>query len=350
MGNFTAGGTGKTPTAIHLGNLLAALGEKPVFLTRGHGGQEKGPYWVDSHNDDPARVGDEPLLLARHRPTLIARDRASGARAIESGNLQIADDAIPSVIIMDDRLQNPRLAKDLSIAVVDGKRGIGNGRVIPAGPLRANLSFQMGLADAVIINSGTARSRQSPAAPTKSPALSDQSPALSDQSPALSDQSPALSDQSPAPSNPPSNLDGTQFAAWLRQHYTGPVLDAATQPSGETDWLNGTRVVAFAGIGAPERFFDSLRTLGAVIVASHPFPDHHYFSNDDATRLLQSAKTEHASLVTTEKDLVRLHSGSDALGELKAKTRVLPVKLGFSDQEAKRLEALLVAALQAKRS
>jgi tetraacyldisaccharide 4'-kinase len=145
VGNFTAGGTGKTPLSMAIARLLIARGERPVFLTRGYGGTTSGPSWVDDTPGAAKRFGDEPLLLAAVAPTMVARDRRAGIIAIEGDRRPL------SVVIMDDGLQNGSVTKDLSIALVDGKRGIGNGEVIPAGPLRAPLDFQIGLVDAIVV-------------------------------------------------------------------------------------------------------------------------------------------------------------------------------------------------------
>src|SRR5262249_59359907 len=125
---------------------LKDRGQRPVAMSRGYGGLLAGPYWVDAERDVAREVGDEPLLLARTAPTQIARNRAAGARAVEIGPHPA------TLIVMDDGLQNPSLAKDFSLAVVDGARGLGNGLVIPAGPPRAPLEFQLELTDAIIVN------------------------------------------------------------------------------------------------------------------------------------------------------------------------------------------------------
>ncbi len=194
IGNFTAGGTGKTPLALEVAGMVHAMGLKPAFLSRGYGGRRRDPHWVDAARDRSADVGDEPLLLAAAHPTLVARDRAAGARAIAEGPVS-AD-----VIIMDDGLQNPGVAKDLTIAVVDGARGIGNGRVIPAGPLRAPLDFQLTLVDAVVVNRGLADNVNGGAG---------------------------------------GGTLASNFADRLRHDFEGPVLDACIAPSGATDWLSG---------------------------------------------------------------------------------------------------------------
>src|SRR5712675_2587110 len=142
IGNLTVGGAGKTPTAIAVARLLQAAGARPIFLTRGYGGRLAGPVAV-APTHGAADVGDEPLLLARVAPTIVARDRAAGARAAEAAGAEL--------IVMDDGFQNPALAKDLSLIVVDGRRGLGNGKVFPAGPLRAPLRPQIARAQALLV-------------------------------------------------------------------------------------------------------------------------------------------------------------------------------------------------------
>lgn len=291
IGNFTAGGTGKTPLALYVAAELAQLGRRPAFLTRGFGGRLAGPHWVDAAFDAAGEVGDEPLLLARAWPTLLARDRTAGARAIE------AREGLADVIVMDDGLQNPQLAKDLVLAVVDGRRGVGNGRVMPAGPLRARLDFQLGLTDAVVVVM------------------------------------------------PHGASDASEMGDRLRQDFPGPVLAATVQPCEPTAWLEGAVVVAFAGIGAPQRFFDLLARLGADVARSIAFADHHVFSTADATYLLGLANSHEALLVTTEKDWARL-GGSDAIGRLKAATRPLPVAMDLDARDRGRLIGLLDMALR----
>jgi tetraacyldisaccharide 4'-kinase len=289
IGNFTAGGTGKTPLALHLCERLAAAGHAPVALTRGYGGSLAGPYWVDAGRDRAREVGDEALLLARSAPTMVARDRAAGARAIESGPHPA------TVIVMDDGLQNPQLAKDLTIAVVDGRRGIGNGHIIPVGPLRAPLGFQLELTDAIVVNQ-------------------------------------------------PAGEEGP-VADWLRHRFAGPVLRASTAPAGATEWLAGARVVAWAGIGAPDRFFATLQAVGAEIVERCTFRDHQQLAHADATRLIETAQRLSATLVTTEKDLARLAGAGGTLGELAGTSRALAVRLSLAPADEERLTALIDSAL-----
>ncbi|HEX6611574.1 MAG TPA: tetraacyldisaccharide 4'-kinase [Hyphomicrobiaceae bacterium] len=295
IGNFTAGGTGKTPLALEVAGELQRQGCKAVFLTRGYGGRVAGPHWVDHAADKAMDVGDEPLLLARQAPTLVSRDRANGAKAIETGE-RPAD-----VIVMDDGLQNPSLQKDLSLAVVDGRRGLGNGRVIPAGPLRAPLDFQFGLTDAIVVNEP--HDGEVGAAPT---------------------------------------------ADWLRRRFPGPVLSASVQPIKSVAWLNNAAVVAFAGTGAPQRFFDLLRRCGADVVHAVPFPDHHPFGEADAQRLMDLASAASATLVTTEKDWARMGASGEQVGRLKAMSRVLPITMSFGERDAVRLKTLLEVAVKAK--
>jgi tetraacyldisaccharide 4'-kinase len=289
-GNLTAGGTGKTPLAIHLCQRLLASGHRPVALTRGYGGRLAGPHWVgaaDKSND----VGDEALMLARAAPTLIARDRRAGARAIEAAPQP------GSVIVMDDGLQNPQLAKDLAIAVIDGTRGLGNGRVIPAGPLRAPLDFQLGLTDAIIVNDATAGA-------------------------------------------------GDAIADMLRRGFNGPVLRSTTIAAEDAGWLAGTRVVAWAGIGAPQRFFAMLEGLGAMVVERVAFRDHQRLGEGDAARLLELARRHNAQLVTTEKDVARLAGADGRLADLAAASRALMIRLSLAAADSERLGALIDSALK----
>ena len=294
IGNFTTGGTGKTPLALHMAGVVERLGRSPVFLTRGYGGRLTGPHHVVLDQDIAADVGDEPLLLVRRAPVMLARDRAAGARAI------LAAGGRRLVIIMDDGLQNPALAKDVTIAVVDGRRGIGNGRVIPAGPLRAPVAAQLARVDAIVINQ--------PAGPEAGPTAQ------------------AIADQ-------------------FKTRFSGPVLRARTGAAGDTAWLKQKPVLAFAAIGAPQRFFGLLQSLGGEIVREVAFPDHHPFSEMEAAGLLAEAKARGTQLVTTEKDWVRLSQEKPAQAQLRAASRPLAIAMRFAEPDAKRLETLIEAAL-----
>ncbi len=271
VGNLLAGGTGKTPTALALAQGLRLLGRRPVFLTRGYGGREHGPLLVDPARYDAGDVGDEPLLLAASAPTVVARDRAAGAAlATTQGD----------VIVMDDGFQNPALVKDLSLLVFDGGQGIGNGRCLPAGPLRETLAEGLPRADACLL----------------------------------------------------IGEDATGLAPLLAGR---PLLRARLEPRESN--LAGQRVLAFAGIGRPEKFFESLRDLGADLVETRGFGDHHPYRPAEIEALRARAAILDARLVTTAKDLVRLPPA------LRTGVEVLTVGLVFADSEA--LDALLKGVL-----
>ncbi|KZB56547.1 tetraacyldisaccharide 4'-kinase [Thalassospira xiamenensis] len=246
VGNFTIGGAGKTPTAIALYHTLHKMGIQAHFLSRGYGGRETGPHRVDPMKDTAADVGDEPLLLARTAPAWISRDRGMGA--------ETARNAGAEAIILDDGLQNPSLIKDCSFAVVDSVFGIGNGRVIPAGPMRETLEQGLAKVRAIIL---------------------------------IGDGNP------PFLKNLPASV---------------PVLRARIVPCNGAEFA-GRRVLAFAGIARPAKFHDSLRAVGADIVATVDFADHHPFRASELAELHQKAKALNADLVTTEKDLMRLPAG-----------------------------------------
>lgn len=266
VGNIVAGGAGKTPVAIALARRLLAVGRKPHMLTRGYGGSEVGPRAVDLDRHDSRRVGDEALLLAVEAPTWVARWRPDGAvAAVEMG----AD-----IIVMDDGFQNGTIAKDLSLVVVDGAYGFGNGRPIPAGPCREPASVGLKRADAVVI-------------------VGD---------------------------------DRTGVAAQAGQAGVA-VLHARLLPGPEAAGLMGRKVVAFAGIGRPEKFFDTLRQCGARLVTANAFPDHHPYTRTEVEDLLVEAEANEAILVTTAKDHVRLAE------DLRRQVQVLSVSLDWCDPD-----------------
>jgi tetraacyldisaccharide 4'-kinase len=289
IGNFTLGGTGKTPTAIAIAKLLAARGERPFFLTRGYGGTLSGPVQVELGKHRAPDVGDEPLLLARIAPTIVSRDRAAGAA--------FAQDAGATVIVMDDGLQNPSLDKDLSIAVVDGRRGFGNGHVFPAGPLRASLSTQLARVQAIlVVGSGDALSQ----------------------------------------------------VETLADAHGLPLLRTRLEPASDLSTTLGARhVLAFAGIGDPEKFYRTLSEAGIDVTARQSFADHHRYSEDEATRILARCKTEQLVPVTTEKDMARLSGQDGARGRLAAAAKAVPVTLITEDLGT--LTKLLEGALKAPR-
>jgi tetraacyldisaccharide 4'-kinase len=292
IGNFTVGGTGKTPLAVCVCDHLRRLGQQPAFLTRGYGGRITTPTLVDAARHTSRDVGDEPLLLSRKAPTVVGRDRGAGAQMLESL------DSGATVLIMDDGLQNPSLAKSLSIGVVDARRGFGNGEVLPAGPLRAPLELQLGLVQAIVV--------------THPPGV---------------------------PVAPDQGVHG-----WLRRHFRGPVLAARTRPMVASEAIAGRRFVAFAGIANPSRFIAQLAELGAEIVTFQTFRDHHAYSSHDARKLLALAEHHGAELITTEKDQVRL-AGTDELDTLRKVSSVLPIRTMLDGTEAERLDALLASAV-----
>lgn len=277
IGNLTAGGAGKTPTAIAVLERLTAMGIDAHAVTRGHGGtagRAGVPHRV-SMTDDPALTGDEPQLLAAFATVWVSADRAAGARAAVAAGAE--------AVVLDDGFQNPGLAKDLSILVVDAETGFGNGRPIPAGPLREHVPAGLARADAVaLLGAEGARARTLA-------------------------QWPDLSAR--------------------------PVLAGRVVPRDiGIDWA-GQRVVAFAGIARPEKFFATLRGLGADVVAAHGFPDHAPFPPRALRRLSAEAARAGAMLVTTEKDAVRLPAS------FRGRAMPLPVHLEWQDDAA--LDAVL---------
>ena len=278
IGNAVAGGAGKTPVAIAVGECLIRHGGKPHFLSRGYGGSLPGPIRVNPDQHDARQVGDEPLLLARHAPTWIARDRVAGAQAAVAAGA--------GVIVMDDGFQNPTLSKDISVLVVDGGYGFGNGRVMPAGPLRESAEDAIDRADAVAIV-GT-------------------------------------------------DECGVEKSLGGRK----PVIAARFVPIIEDDDLSGMPVVAFAGIGRPQKFFETLAGMGCKLLATRSFADHHPYTIDEAMRMVEIAAAAGGVAVTTEKDAIRLPE------EARDMVRTLRVTLEWRDPDA--LDTVIAPALQAK--
>lgn len=264
VGNLVAGGAGKTPVALAIGVRLAARGVAVHFLTRGHGGRTRGPLAVDPARHDAALVGDEALLLAAVAPTWVARDRPAGAARAAAAGAE--------AVVMDDGYQNPSLVKDLAIVVVDGDYGFGNRRVMPAGPLREAPGPGLVRADAVVL------------------------------------------------------IGEGQVPVGL---YDGrPLLRATLAPTPAARALAKRRVVAFAGIGRPEKFFATLKEMSCEIVAAHAFADHHRYDADEIMRLVEAAAALDATPVTTAKDFVRLPA------EARPMVEPVPVTLAWRRPEA----------------
>jgi tetraacyldisaccharide 4'-kinase len=275
VGNLTLGGAGKTPTAIAVAELLTAAGRKPFILSRGYRGSLQGPVRVDPARHGAAEVGDEPLLLAPTAPTIVARDRATGAAAARAAG---AD-----AIVMDDGFQSPGLEKDRSILVVDGRRGIGNGMVFPAGPLRAPLTRQLRRAHALLVI---------------------------------------------GPGDPGEQLARRAQTIGLQVFHGRLEPDAATLAA-----LRGRPVLAFAGIGDPEKFFGTLRDAGIEVRATRAFPDHHRYRRAEVLGLIARAERDGLVAVTTEKDMARL-AGEPDLAALTGAARTLQVTLKVFEEDA----------------
>lgn len=265
VGNIVSGGAGKTPVCLSLVDRLRARGRQPHVLTRGYGGTEAGPRAVDPIRHDSARVGDEALLLAGHAPTWVARWRPDGAVAAVAMGCD--------VLVMDDGFQNTSIAKDLSLVVIDGGYGFGNGRVIPAGPCRETIAAGLARADAVV-------------------------------------------------------LIGEDASGALAVLGDVPVLRARLVPGPEAAQFHGRKVVAFAGIGRPAKFFDTIEACGGDLLGAHSFPDHHPYTRAEIAALAEEADSEGALLATTAKDAVRVPS------DMKSRLSVLTVTLHWENPEA----------------
>jgi tetraacyldisaccharide 4'-kinase len=251
VGNLTVGGAGKTPTVLAIADRLQAAGVRVACLSRGYGGSNRGPLEVDLQRHTAGEVGDEPLLLARAAPTWISRDRKDGAQVAIAEGID--------VLILDDGLQNPSLRYDIVLVVVDAAYGFGNRRLLPAGPLREPVATGLARATAIVL----------------------------------------------------IGEDPHDLASELKR--SAPVLRARLVADDAALSLKGRRVLAFAGIGRPEKFFDTLRELGADIVHRTAFADHHPYTPDEAMALIEDAQRHNAIPVTTTKDFVRLPNGSQRM-------------------------------------
>lgn len=277
IGNLSVGGTGKTPVALAVLDAARRLGLQPAALSRGHGARLGGPLRVDTGIHSARDVGDEPLLLARDGPAYIDAGRVEGAR------LAAAEGA--SLIVMDDGHQNPKLAKTLSIVVVDAAAGWGPGGVIPAGPLREPVAAGLARADAVIVMT-------------------------------------------------PGQDSTPDYAGLGLDVLTIPVLTAWLEPQGAPP---AGPLLAFAGIGRPQKFFDALKASGGELVETAGFPDHHTYTRSQIHHLADLAESHGARLITTDKDWVRLP------GDIKGAVTAWPVRARFA--QPARLDALIEAAV-----
>lgn len=261
IGNLTAGGTGKTPVSLSIAKMLRGMGKNPYFITRGYGGSLYNVV-VNRQIHTPQQVGDEPLLLAEVAPTVVNPDRAAAAK------LAVANGA--DCLVMDDGFQNPTLHKDISFLVFDGNYGIGNGRVIPAGPLREPFNAGIQRAQAVII---------------------------------LGDDKHSVAKQTDLP----------VFYGKIKEE----------QPK-----ITNRNIVAFCGIGHPEKFFASLNKCGFNLVKTFNFPDHHFYTRSDLSSLIDFAQKNNLDIYTTSKDFVKI------LPELRSHFKVLNIKISWQDEAA----------------
>jgi tetraacyldisaccharide 4'-kinase len=269
VGNLTVGGAGKTPVAIALAVEARETGLKPGFLSRGHGGSHSAPHLVDLAHDRARHVGDEPLLLARHAPVVVTRNRAAGARLlIEKGC---------DFLILDDGFQSARIHFDYALIVVDARRGIGNGHIIPGGPLRARLVDQMPYADAVLtVGEGS----------------------------------------------------GADHVVRMAARAGKPVFSARQRPLAGSG-IAGRRVLAFAGIGDPVKFFRTVEDAGGEIALKRAFPDHHFYAPDELADLVGTAEKRGLELATTAKDAARIFDGTAATKDFLENLHVVEIDMVF---------------------
>jgi tetraacyldisaccharide 4'-kinase len=277
IGNFTAGGTGKTPTAVEIARLLSPHFTSLAFVSRGYGGKEKGPLKVDPARHTARQVGDEPLLLAQHHACYIARRRGKAIRlAIQEG---------AKLVIMDDGMQNPTIRKNLSLAVVDGGYGFGNSYIIPSGPLREPVAKGLERAAAILF---------------------------------IGQDLMLIKDTLPP-----------DF----------PLFDGQIEPTVES--LPRSNYLAFAGIGRPDKFFQSLVGHGIYLRHTMPFPDHHRYTDSDIRRLKKAAQEFGAdTFITTEKDMLRLPA------EFAKEVLTFPIAIRF--KESATLTEFILTRLKAR--
>jgi tetraacyldisaccharide 4'-kinase len=273
VGNLTVGGGGKTPTSVAIANAAKKMKLKPGVVSRGYGGINVGAKLVDANHDLAKHVGDEPLLIAQHVPVAVSTNRLAGAMLLKESGVDF--------IILDDGFQSMRLRSDFNLVVVDARRGIGNGHVIPGGPLRAPAIPQLRHASAVLrIGDG----------------------------------------------------DAADAIVRTAARAGKPVFVAKTVPA-KRMVLSGQRVLAFAGIADPDKFYESLTRAGAFISLARDWPDHHFFADDELNELMQTAEAGDLVLVTTEKDAMRLVRSSPVAQALLEKTLVFRVEVAFEQPD-----------------
>ncbi len=274
VGNLTVGGGGKTPTSVAIANAAKKMKLKPGVVSRGYGGLNSGAHVVDAEHDLARHVGDEPLLIAQHAPIAVSANRLAGAKLLMEQGVNF--------IILDDGFQSMRLKSDFNLVVVDARRGIGNGHVIPGGPLRAPVIPQLRHADAVLRIG-----------------------------------------------------DGDAADTVVRQAAkAGKTIYVAGTVPAKKMHLQGKRVLAFAGIADPDKFYDSLTKAGAVISLARNWPDHHFFADDELAELNQTAEAGDLVLVTTEKDAMRLARGSEIARKVLEKALVFRIEVAFDQPDA----------------
>lgn len=278
VGNLVAGGAGKTPVVLSLAELLKDKGYNPHLLTRGYGGKEHGPLQVSPGRDTAYDVGDEALLLVDKAPTWVSANRPLGAQeAMDSG---------ANIVVMDDGFQNPVIYKDFSFLVIDGVVGLGNRQVMPAGPLRERMKFGLSRADVIVI----------------------------------------------------IGEDKTGATEYIRRITDAPILSAALVADKENPDVKGKKIFAFAGIGRPQKFRESLEAAGAVIDGWKEFPDHFPYDDEDLKEIVAAADAQGAMLITTAKDHVRIPE--------KLAQRVQKFSVHLEWQDASKVVPLIEQALQ----
>lgn len=275
VGNLTLGGAGKTPTVTYLARYFASAGHRPFILSRGYKGRLAGPLIVDATKHTAEDVGDEPSLMGRDFSVVIGADRVASA--------QLALKAGATLLLMDDGLQNPRLKRDIKLAVVDGASGVGNRLVFPAGPLRAGLDAQLGFADAVLVI---------------------------------------------------GNGEKGQIVAARALKLGTPVFTGALVPDEAAKRLAGLKALAFCGLGRPEKFRASLEQVGVDLAGFVAFADHHVPTKDEADSLVRRAQKDGLALVTTPKDQARLLGDAYTRQVLAGLVNVAGIELALDDESA----------------